>query len=83
MTYQLRAAGEFEIVATASDSAAGGFVAGVEVRSAALPTVSPQVVFADANLSNGFCFATSTDALTHALDVGHRVVRQRSASKAA
>jgi hypothetical protein len=83
VTYQLRDAGEFTIYATAVDSPHGGYVAAVEVRTATTPAGSHQVVFSDANLSNGFRFETPADALKHALDAGHRVVRQLASDKAA
>ena len=76
MNFQQRDAGDFRIYAMAFDSPQGGYVAGVEVRTIGSTSIPARVLYSNEFLANGFRFEASADALKHALDIGHRLIRQ-------
>lgn len=65
----------FRIYAGAMETAQGGYVAGVGVRLLSDQAKDGGLVFMNDTLSGGHRFATPEEAIRHALDTGHYVVR--------
>ena len=82
MNFQQRDAGDFRIYAMAFDSPQGGYVAGVEVRTIGSTSIPARSLYSNEFLANGFRFEAAADALRHALDTGHRLIRQGLGSTA-
>lgn len=80
MQFVTQADGEYLIYAGSLEPRAGaGFMAAVVVNRVSSGRLSEQEVYRDIALSGGHLWATSHDALTSALTLGHRAVHdQRS-----
>jgi hypothetical protein len=75
MHFSERDVGEFRIYAGAMEEAFGGYVAGVVVHRLRGDRLPPEVVFRDDRLFGGHRFDKASDALTRAMDTGHRAIR--------
>jgi hypothetical protein len=75
MHFEERDIAGYRIYAGAMECGRGGFVAGVAVRRLSASPITTDLVFINDTLSGGHRFEEPTEALRHALDVGHQVVR--------
>lgn len=72
----------FRIYAGAIEAVQGGYVAGVGVRLLSPQAKDGGLVFMNDTLSCGHRFPTAQEALRHALDTGHHVVRVQTGAAA-
>lgn len=73
MHLETRVIGDYQILAAATPSSAGGFTAAVSVK--AHGAVTGEELFADYMLAKGFVFKDPSAALRYAFDVGHSHLR--------
>ncbi len=75
MHFNERDVGDFRIYAGAIEEPLGGYVAGVVVHRRRGNQRTPELVYRDDRLFGGHRFESPSDALTRALDAGHRAIR--------